>query len=256
MNGSQLFEVWAPQDSVWSPWAKPACFAEMPPDIPGAAMPVYSGAEPPEGTFDAGPIDTWTAFVVDMPGLRSVEVGLGLARAGYRPVPMFNTAYHAAAIVPVAEILRKLHKAEPEMRSLMIASEAPPAFLLDARRLEPSTAAAPGKFDNRWVVFPQDFPSANFLLAAGIRHVILLQERRHGEQPRPDLAHVLRRWQEAGLAIHLQDPDLDEPPFTLEVRRPSSFRSLFYRALTLVGLRRNSAGGFGGIIPQPSSSGG
>ena len=158
MDGSQLFEVWAPQDSVWSRWAKQACFAEMPPDMPGT-MPVYSGAEEPEPRpFDAGPIDTWTAFVVDMPGPRSVEIGLGLARAGYRPVPMFNTAYHAAAIVPLSEILRKLHKAEPEMRSLVLPADAPPAFLLDARRLEPSTAAAPGKFDNRWVVFPQDFP--------------------------------------------------------------------------------------------------
>ncbi|HET9227537.1 MAG TPA: hypothetical protein VFR31_12775 [Thermoanaerobaculia bacterium] len=256
MNGSQLFEVWAPQDSVWSPWAKPACFAEMPPDIPGAAMPVYSGAEAPEGTFDAGPIDTWTAFVVDMPGLRSVEIGLGLARAGYRPVPMFNTAYHAAAIVPVAEILRKLHKAEPEMRSLMIASEAPPAFLLDARRLEPSTAAAPGKFDNRWVVFPQDFPSANFLLSRGIRQVIVLQSDSLHDKPRLDLAHVLRRWQEAGLQLYVQDPDGQQAPRPLTVDRPSSFRSLFYRALTLVGMRRNSAGGFGSVIPVPSSSSG
>jgi hypothetical protein len=42
----------------------------------------------------------------------------------------------------------------------------------------------------------------------------------------------------------------------MEVDRPSAFRSLFYRALTLVGLRRNSAGGFGSIVPQPSQSSG
>ena len=253
MDGSQLFEVWAPQDSVWSQWAKPACFAQLPPDAPG--MPVYS-AEPEARGFDAGPIDTWTAFVVDMPGVRSVEIGLGLARAGYRPVPMFNTAYHAAAIVPVAEILRKLHKAEPEMRSLAIAADAPPAFMLDARRLEPSTQAAPGKFDNRWVVFPQDFPSANFLLSRGIRQVILLQSDSLQDKPRLDLAHVLRRWQEAGLQLYVQDPDGQQAPRPLTVERPSSFRSLFYRALTLVGLRRNSAGGFGSVIPVPSSSSG
>lgn len=257
MDGSQLFEVWAPQDSVWSRWAKPACFAEMPPDMAGTAMPVYSAPEDSEPrSFDAGPIDTWTAFVVDLPGARSVEIGVGLARAGYRPVPMFNTAYHAAAIVPVSEILRRLHKSEPEMRSLVIPAGAPPAFLLDARRLEPATTASPGKFDNRWVVFPQDFPSASFLLSRGIRQVIVLQADSLQGKPRLDLAHVLRRWQEAGLQLYAQDPDGQYGPQPLQVERPSSFRSLFYRALTLMGLRRNSAGGFGSIIPVPSSSSG
>ena len=256
MDGSQLFEVWAPQDSVWSRWAKPACFAEVPRDLPGASMPVYSAEEPEPRPFDAGPIDTWTAFVVDLPGPRSVEIGLALARAGYRPVPMFNTAYHAAAIVPVSEILRQLHQAEPEMRSLVLPADAPPAFLLDAKRLEPSTAAAPGKFDNRWVVFPQDFPSANFLLSRGIRQVIVLQSDSLQGKPRLDLAHVLRRWQEAGLQLYAQDPDGQYGPQPLQVDRPSSFRSLFYRALTLMGLRRNSAGGFGSVIPVPSSSSG
>lgn len=257
MDGSQLFEVWAPQDSVWSRWAKPACFAETPPDLPGTAMPVYSAeAEAEPGSFDAGPIDTWTAFVVDMPGPRSVEIGLALARAGYRPVPLFNTAYHAAAIVPVSEILRRLHKAEPEMRSLVLPADAPPAFLLDARRLDPSATAAPGKFDNRWVVFPQDFPSANFLLSRGIRQVIVLQTDSLQGKPRLDLTHVLLRWQEAGILLYAQDPDGQYGPQPLQVERPSAFRSLFYRALTLAGLRRNSAGGFGSIIPVPSSSSG
>jgi hypothetical protein len=259
MDGSQLFEVWAPQDSVWSRWAKPALFTQPPPALPATAMPVHSAdaplpEEPP--AFDAGPIDTWTAFVVDMPGPRSVDLGLALARAGYRPVPLFNTAYHAAAIVPVEPIVRKLQDAEPEMRSMVLPADAPPAFLLDATRLDPSTAAAPGRFDNRWVVFPQDFPSANFLLSRGIRQVIVLQADGLQGKPRLDLSHVLRRWQEAGLQLYAQDPDGQVPPRELQVERPSAFRSLFYRALTLAGLRRNSAGGFGSIIPVPSSSSG
>ncbi|HWM91309.1 MAG TPA: hypothetical protein VN493_11120 [Thermoanaerobaculia bacterium] len=264
MDGSQLFEVWAPQGSVWSRWAKPALFTAMPPDLPGTgpAMPVHSVPSdspdiPPEARpFDAGPVDTWTAFVLDLPGARSVEIGLALARAGWRPVPMFNTAYHAAAIVPVSEILRKLHQAEPEMRNLVMLAEAPPAFLLDAKRLDPSTTAAPGKFDNRWVVFPQDFPSASFLLSQGIRRVVVLQADALQGKPRLDLAHVLLRWREAGIELYAQDPDGSFGPQPMQIDRPSSFRSLFYRALTLVGLRRNSAGGFGSVIPQPSSSSG
>ncbi len=251
MNGSELFEIWAPAGSVWSPWAKPALFAD--PALLDAAAGAPAEASP-LAPFSSPASDT--ALVLDLPGERSVELALLLARGGYRPVPLFNTTHHPAALVDVRPVLHRLVSGAAALTEAYLSPQAPPAFLLDANRNTASGPAAPGRYDNRWVLFPQDFPSANFLLASGIRHVILLQERAHGEQPRPDLAHVLRRWQEAGLAIHLQDPNLDEPPFALEVRRPSSFRSLFYRALTLVGLRRNSAGGFGGIIPQPSSSGG
>jgi hypothetical protein len=191
-----------------------------------------------------------------MPGARSVEIGLGLARAGYRPVPMFNTAYHPSAIVPVEPILRRLQEGEAEIRSLVIPADAPPAFLLDAKRLDPSAPPAPGKFDNRWAVFPQDFPSASFLLSRHIRRVVVLQSEALQGKPRLDLAHVLLRWREAGIELYVQDPDGTEAPRPLQVDRPSAFRSLFYRALTLAGLRRSSAGGFGSIIPVPSSSSG
>jgi hypothetical protein len=33
------------------------------------------------------------------------------------------------------------------------------------------------------------------------------------------------------------------------------FGNLFHRAIAMMGLRRNSAGGFGAIIPHPSSGG-
>jgi hypothetical protein len=252
MDGSQLFEVWAPAESVWSRWAKPALFAAQP--VPAASMEALPPAVPPP--FEPPPVDSWTAFVVDLHGPRSVEIGLSLARAGWRPVPLFNTADHPAAIVPVSPILQKLREGEAEMRSLVLPPDAPPAFLLDAQRLNPSTAATPGKFDNRWAVFPQDFPSANFLLSRGIQRVVLLQSDSLQDKPRLDLAHVLLRWREAGLELYAQDPDAQQAPQPLQVDRPSSFRSLFYRALTMVGLRRNSAGGFGSIIPQPSSSSG
>jgi hypothetical protein len=255
MDGSQLFEVWAPRDSVWSKWAKPALFAGTPAALPAPAMPVHAAPEAEAQAVEYGSADPWTAILVDMPGPKSVEVGLGLARAGYRPVPMFNTAYHAAAVVPVEPILRKLQEGEPEIRSLILPAEAPPAFLLDSTRLDPPTPVAPGKFDNRWVAFPQDFPSANFLLSRGIRRVVVLQADSLQAKPRLDLAHVLLRWKEAGLELYAQDPESAQAPVAMQVDRPSSFRSLFYRGLTLMGLKRNSAGGFGSISPIPSASG-
>ena len=263
MDGSQLFEAWAPEESVWSRWAKPALFAgglqilepqqQQQPISP--AMPVHS-TEPPPAAYDQGQLDVWTAFLVDMPGERSVEIGMALARTGYRPVPLFNTAYHQFAIVPVYPILKRLRDNAAELQGLAIPSDAPPAFLLDAKRLEPGTPPQPGKFDNRWAVFPQDFPSANFLLSQNIRRVVLLQEDRLQGTPRMDLAHVLLRWQQAGVEVYAQDPDGNMSPRQIQVEKPSAFRSLFYRALTLAGLRRSSAGGFGSVIPVPSQSSG
>ncbi len=268
MDASQLFDVWAPEDSLWSRWAKPALFAAQaptptatPPPPPNAmpVMPVHpiegggvvvTAPPPPEPPqYEQGPVDIWTAFVVDMPEARPVGIGLALARAGYRPVPLFNTAYHPQAIVPVEAILNRLREGAAELQGLPIPANAPPAFLLDSNRLASPDLAKPGKFDNRWTVFPQDFPSANFLLAHGIKRVVLLQPDIFGGKPRVDLAHVLLRWQQAGVELYVQDPEGSLAPRTMTVEKPSSFRSLFYRALTLIGRRRNSAGGFGSIIP-------
>lgn len=256
MDASQLFETWAPPDSVWSRWAKPVLFADT--VIPGTA-PVSQEPPPPPSSPRAETRirvleDGATAFVLDLPGAQSVELGLALARAGYRPVPLFNTADHVAAVVNVRPIRDQLKAGAEEVRRLGTRPGAPPAFLLDSGR--GAGTPSPGKFDNRWIVFPQDFPSANFLRSQGIHRVVLLQEKARGEQPQPDLAHVLRRWQEAGVEIYLQDPSADEPPRPLTVQRPSSFRGLAYRAFALMGLKRNSAGGFGSIIPVPSSGGG
>ena len=112
----------------------------------------------------------------------------------------------------------------------------------------------PGRFDNRWAVFPQDFPSASFLMSNGVRAVVLGQ--RLADEPQRDLAHVLLRWQEAGIQILLGALQRDASPEPIRVSRPGQFRALWYRALVLAGLRRNSAGGFGAVVPVPSQSSG
>ncbi|MGH9601505.1 MAG: hypothetical protein ACRD24_03860 [Terriglobales bacterium] len=111
-----------------------------------------------------------------------------------------------------------------------------------------------GKFDNRWMVFPQDFPSASFLTSHGIQRVLLAQES-YAPVPREDLAHVLLRWQEGGIEILLKRLDRPDAPARIEVARPSRFRALWHRALAIVGLRRSSAGGFGCTVPESSSAG-
>lgn len=245
LSGQQLFEVWAPASSVWSRWAKPVLFA--------GEVPAPSPALPAEGPSGMPPrVDPATALVIDLPGTRSVDLGLRVADSGYRPVPLFNGGSDPEAVVPVQGIVRRLAEGAEELARSPIPDDAPPAFLLDADRMNPARPPQPGQFDNRWMAFPQDFPSANFLLSRGIRRVLLLQDDPLA-QPRPDLAHVLLRWKEAGLELYTQDPLSDLAPRELAVNRPSQFRSLLYRALAVVGLRRNDAGGFGSVIPTPSS---
>jgi hypothetical protein len=186
---------------------------------------------------------------------------LVLAEAGFRPVPLFNGARGPAslniggtAVIDNDAILVWLLRGVETLQRCQLPDDAPPAFLLDSRRQPPAFNASPGRFDNRWMVFPQDFPSASFLRSQGISRVLLIQtdiER----QPPEDLAHVLRRWQEAGLELSVATLETAARPQPLQVHRPSRFRSLWYVALAVLGLRRNSAGGFGSIVPQPSSGG-
>jgi hypothetical protein len=128
--------------------------------------------------------------------------------------------------------------------------DAPPAFLLDSRRMSPAQPVRPGMFDNRWKVFPQDFPAGHFLQSHRIGRILLIQ--RHSGQPQEDLAHVLRRWQDAGLAIQQKDVTNALPPRDITVGRPAWYRAMWYRVLAMLGLQRGRPGGFGGIIPEPS----
>lgn len=247
----ELFECWAPTWADWSAWAKPALFATMP---AGALV------QPDSGAATAVPDITWLrehlaagAVVVDMPGDQAIHLGLALARLGLRPVPLLNTTFDPAAVIPMDGVIAALCEGAVVLGPEQLPPDAPPAFLLDARRMKPERPASPGTYDNRWLVFPQDFPSARFLREKGVERVTLLSAT---ARPADDLAHVLLRWQEAGLTIWRADPGDARTLQSLEVQRPPRYRWVWYRLLAALGLRRNAAGGFGAVVPHPSSGGG
>jgi hypothetical protein len=243
MNPEAAFEAWAPPAALWSVWAKPLLFA-----LAGRERPAPA-AEPPRA-WDvtwAPPAADRAVLIVEAPGRAAADLGLALAGRGFRPVPLFNGVPHPAAVVPVGDLAQALLALAEPLAALALPPDAPPAFLLDSRRRQGAGALRPGRFDNRWLVFPQDFPSAARLLSHGLRRACLGQAG--GGQPQEDLAHVLRRWQQAGMDLVVQDLDRPGPPQPLRVRRPRGFRWAWYRWLALLGFRRNSAGGFGGPIP-------
>jgi hypothetical protein len=249
MTREELFDAWAPEGVEWCAWTKPVLFAQWPESItPAATDPDW-----PDANYLWLPQASGrTVLVIDLPAVESVRTGIAFARRGYRPVPLFNTSHGPSAVIEIAPLMLALAKGGLYLKTFSIAPTAPAAFLLDADRMHPPTPPSPGKFDNRWVVFPQDFPSATLLRARGVSDVLLIH---NGKSVQEDLAHVLLRWQQGGLRL-LQASPSDSSTSELTVTRPSWFRQAWYRALAASRLRRNNAGGFGAVIPVQSSGGG
>lgn len=249
ISGQDSFAVWAPDNVFWAQWAKPVVFASAPAlaTEPEPPLPVLDHPALPR-TFDPA------AVVVDLPGELSVRVGLALAERGFRPVPLFNGTSGPNPVVAVEPIERALGAGTEVLRRLTIAPDARPAFLLDADRGNPVGGGEPGRYDNRWIVLPQDFPSATTLAAHGIREVTVIRAR--APVPDQDLTYVLMRWQEAGLRLRgiALETGATEDPLSLTV--PASMRRLWYGVIALMGLRRSSVGGFGAIVPQQTRSSG
>lgn len=250
MIAESAYERWAPPDSPWSPWVKPVLFAKGP-----STLPTEFDTEPwTRMNFPhLPPPSVRPALILDVPGVAAVDLGLVAARTGYRPIPLFNAVNGPMPVVDLAAIRQRLICDAENVAGMPIPPDAPPCFLLDSRRAGRGPYIAPGYFDNRWVVLPQDFPSSRFLISQDITAVYLIN--RNGETPQPDLAHVLHRWQQEGLPIHLLGFETGRPAEPITVNRPSHFGALWYRWLTLFGLRRHAGGGFGSVVPIPSSSG-
>ena len=243
MQPEAIFEAWAPAAGVWSLWARPVLFAQMSSaETPGAPVRLDVTWAPESGSN--------SALVLDLPGEDSVRTGLALAERGYRPVPLYNACTGPREVIDQQGILRELHVGAGYLPTMRLPADAPPAFLLDALRLTPREPIAPGVFDNRWMVFPQDFPSARFLIGRGVPQVWLIQRGRR--EPQNDLAHILRRWQDAGLAIKVVDVSDPSRCEAITVEKPRSYREIGYRVNAAHGLHRSWGGGFGTVVPEPS----
>lgn len=251
MNERLIFQRWAPSTSLWSAWAKPVLFTQL--DLPFGPSQTAPVELPPDWDAWVSALPTGrTALVLDLPGALAVRVGLLLTARGFRPVPLFNTSHGERAAVPVREIVEQLRPGADTLARAALPDNAPPCFLLDAARCPTRHPALPGHYDNRWLVFPQDFPSCRVLRAQGIDCVVVWQLA--GVQPQEDLAHVLRRWQDDRLSLLVKSGLEPSAPEALQVPAPPRYRGLFQRFLALLSLRRNSAGGFGSRIPEPSRS--
>lgn len=237
----EIFEQWAPYGARWTEWAKPVLFS---------TLPVKSFAQidiPKIKWIDQ--IDYRSMIIVDTEGMESVREGLAYAKLGYRPVPLYNGVRGEIDhnLIDVDQLQVKLFAGAKVLQECEIAKDAPPVFLLDSRRMEVNRKR--GVFDNRWTLFPQDMPSGTFLKQHGITRIYV-----RSDKIRNDLAHILYRYQKEGIAIYLCEDKKEQPTLT-KVKKPSRLKSLSYRFLVMLKLRRNATGGFGAYVPDQSGSG-
>ena len=244
----ELYQMWAPPahavagSTSWTDWAKPVLFASLPSTFKGDAseLLVKQPAFMPEGK---------SMIIVDLPSVQGVEEALGFAREGFRPVPLYNGVMsNGKVLVDVKPLGRALYSGAEILRTMTLPNDAPPVFMLDANRME--GAQKPLSFDNRWCVFPQDMPSARYLKSHGIEKVIL-----RAEKLQTDLSRVLYDYKKNGIALYICT-EKDRYPRELAVKKRSFWDEFAYRFKTIMGLKRNAAGGFGGNVPAASESGG
>jgi len=174
MTNKECYKIWAPSGKKWVDWVRPVPFVNAQADVKG----YHAGAlSIPKIDF----IDeSWknAAVIVDLPGDESIEMGLALAKMGYRPIPIYNGTIeqkNARATVDNQTVGAALLWGAEVLQKIEIADEALPVFLTDKNRLNRFKLDA-SVFDNSWDVYPQDLPSADYFLKNGIDTIMVVSD--------------------------------------------------------------------------------
>lgn len=196
MTNKECYRIWAPCGKKWSDWVRPVPFIVAQANVKGYHL----------GELSIPMIDFidesfhQAAIIVDLPGDESVEVGIALARRGYRPVPIYNGTIeqeNARATVDNQTVGAALLWGAEVLKEIEIAEDALPAFLVDKNRLHRFKVDA-GVFDNSWDVYPQDLPSADYFLKNGIHKIIVISNSMS-----KDLKAIFRKFKKKNIQICL-----------------------------------------------------
>lgn len=265
-DGRKFYEIWS-GTHFWSDWTKPVLFAtgfkkikRIPNhDDAGILLNIArrtladSGFSEVVSEADDG---SKCCVIIDYPGKISLGIGAVLSTKGFAPIVLFNGVFGPQKrILDDDKPVKILIDNEESVKALVDLSEflentvadPSPAFLLDSVRQlgEPE----PNIYDNRWITFPQDFPSGKVLVSKGINKCFLLTD---SSKIPNDLCHVLYRWQQEGIIFFKEN---NGKPNRIEISKQHRFGNLFYRMAVLAGFRPHSFGGFGNYVPDPSQGG-
>ncbi len=210
----EIYKIWAPTGKQWVDWVRPVPFVEMEHFTKG-----YGSC----GTVDMSAYrvdyvdEAWkdAAIIVDLPGAKSVQEGIALAKKGYRPIPIFNGTVEqrdARATTDNESASLALMRYAGELARIELAEDARPAFLTDSNRLHRYRVDL-GIFDNSWDVYHQDLPTAEYFLANNIHKIVIV-----GQSVARDLAKILRPFRKKGIEIFLTNGY--EAPKKVVLRKP------------------------------------
>ena len=198
MTSKEIYQIWAPTGKKWVDWVRPVPFLgrkEYSKGYDYSNLGVSATVAIPEELTDA-------AVIVDLPGAESVVEGIALAKAGYRPIPIYNGTIEqqgARATVDNQSVGIALNWGAAQLSEIALSEDALPAFLLDSNRMNRYKMEI-SLFDNSWDIYSQDMPSAEYFLNNGIHRIIII-----GEVVSKDLKKILYDFQKKKMDIYFME---------------------------------------------------
>ncbi len=197
MKGKEIYKIYAPNGAKWIDWVRP---------VPFVAIDTYN-RKPIANFLDRKAMflkkyQQDTAIFIDLPGKESIELGIGLAHMGYRPIPVFNGTDEqqgSQATTNTYLIESYLINGSQKLKNIELKNDANPVFLLDSHRTN-RYRAKESIFDNSWDLYKQDIPSAEYFKQNGITKIIVV-----GETIQRDLKKIFLKFQEKEIDIYITD---------------------------------------------------
>ena len=197
MTNKDIFKIWSPDKKLWTDWVRPVPFIAIDNNVKKFQPSNFSISNP-----ELLVCDKKTAIIVDLPNTHSIEIGIQLARIGYRPIPIYNGTIEqkgSRATTDNKAILDALVWGAFMLSNIKIEDDAPPAFLTDSNRLQRHQVDR-SIFDNSWDVYHQDLPTEDYLLNHGITKIIVI-----GNKYSKDLRRIFNGYTKKHLAIWWTD---------------------------------------------------
>ena len=197
MIGKDIYKIYAPDGAKWTNWVRP---------VPFIAIDTYN-RELLANWVDRKVIfldkyETDTAIFIDLPGNESVELGISLAKIGYRPIPLFNGTDgnpNSQTIVDTYLIESSLINGSEKLKNIHLANDANPVFLLDSYRTN-RYREKESIFDNSWDLYKHDIPSFEYFKQNNIKKIIVV-----GDTIQRDLKKIFLKFQDKGMEFYLTD---------------------------------------------------
>jgi hypothetical protein len=258
----KLWEVWGPVPGrPWEPFHCVTLFAALD-HLNGKLRPVLGplAGVAPACLATGNQLPEWarqrdTLVILDLPGREVVAAGYALANRGdFQPVCTFDNWPNELGVIQSEKILGALLYFAAGISRLRdrMTTASPPVWLCDSERCL-GRKPGPGWYDNRYIIEDRLLPGPAMLAAAGIHRVIYVGAAPPPIQAALDLDPYLGELKKKGLevqAVSTASVESFATPGPLVQVEPKLLTDLS------VGLVRASAGGFGGFVPHPSSSGG